>query len=83
MWRGFASPQKTGSLFSRITLVSLFIRAPDFSPLKPLRSVTRFLCLGRARIIHDTNSNSDQGQFLDTSPQAWLADCQEITSRFR
>jgi tetratricopeptide (TPR) repeat protein len=36
-------------------LVSLFIRALNFGFLKPLRRVTQFFHLCRARIIHDTN----------------------------
>jgi len=42
-------------------LGSLLIRAPDFSLLKPLRSVTRFLSRGRARIIHDTDNDREEG----------------------
>jgi hypothetical protein len=46
---------KIEGLLSVVSVFILFICAPDFSLLKPLRSVTRFLCLGRARIIHDAN----------------------------
>jgi hypothetical protein len=43
---------------STITLVSLFIRAPDLGFLKPLYSKARFFGLDPARKIRDTNGRS-------------------------
>jgi len=57
-------------------LVSLFVRAPNFSLFKPLRSVTLFLCLGRARIIHDTNEYIASIKALASSAPSDFWNCQ-------
>ena len=42
-------------LITRISLVSLFIRAPDLGFLKPLCGKARFFVFDPVRKIHDTN----------------------------